>query len=102
MSGATAKPIVLVTGQAQARLSGTGQYIPVSGGALAPTETFILQPSNGLLKIAQLPSHELLLTRDLFQLEYTPRNLYYYGLRNGKLLPYPVFVPIQGRTRRSG
>jgi hypothetical protein len=98
VSGATAKPIVLVTGQAQARLSGTGQYIPVSGGALAPTETFILQPSNGLLKIAQLPSHELLLTRDLFQLEYTPRNLYYYGLRNGKLLPYPVFVPIQGKN----
>jgi hypothetical protein len=95
VSGPAAKPIVLVTGQAQARLSSTGQYIPASGGALAPTEQFVLQSSNGLLKIAQLP-HELLLTSELFQLEYTPRNLYYYGLQNGNLVPYPVFVPIQG------
>src|SRR5262249_60453308 len=41
---------------------------------------------------------ELLLTSDLFHLAYTPRNLYYYGLRNGKLVPYPVFVPIQGKN----
>jgi hypothetical protein len=95
-----AGPIVLVTGQEQARLSSTGQYLPPSGGK--PNEQFILQNVDGLLKIAQLGplgskvSHELLLTRDLFHLEYTPRNLYYYGLRNERLLPYPVFVPIQG------
>jgi hypothetical protein len=94
------KPIVLVTGHQQARLSSTGQYIPVPGGKSA--EEFILQNFGGLYKITHLGrpdskvSHELLLTSDLFQLEYTPRNLYYYGLRNGKLLPYPVFVPVQG------
>ena len=38
----------------------------------------------------------MLLTSDLFHLEYAPRNLYYYGGRNRKLVPYPVFVPIQG------
>jgi len=101
LSGPAAKPIVLVTGQEQARLSSTGQYIPAPGGQ--PTEEFVLQNVNGLLKIAQLfsngkVSHELLLVSDLFQLEYTPRNLYYYGLRNEKLLPFPIFVPIQGKN----
>ncbi len=105
LSGPGTKPIVLVTGQEQARLSSTGQYIPASGGAQAPTEEFILQQVKGLYKIAEListgpskNSHQLLLTSDLFHLEYTPRNLYYYGMRNGKLLPYPVFVPIQGKN----
>jgi lipoprotein LpqB-like beta-propeller protein len=95
------KPTVVVTGQEQAYLSSTGQYIPASGRR--PTEEFVLQYVNGLYKIASVNStgtrkvsHERLLTSDLFQLEYTPRNLYYYGLRNGKLVPYPVFVPIQG------
>src|SRR5215467_5723886 len=97
---AGAKPTVLVTGREQARLSSTGQYIPTPGRK--PTEEFSLQNVNGVYKIDQLltprgkVSHELVLTSDLFQLEYTPRNLYYYGLRNGKLVPYPVFVPIQG------
>jgi hypothetical protein len=100
VAGLGAKPTVLVTGHEQARLSKTGQYLPPSGGQT--TEEFILQNVDGVLKIAQLGppgskvSHQLLLTSDLFQLEYTPRNLYYYGLRNGKLVPYPVFVPIQG------
>jgi hypothetical protein len=96
------KPIVLVTGQEQARLSSTGQYIPTPGRK--PKQEFVLQYVNGLYKIAGVipagpgkVSHELLLTSDLFQLEYTPRNLYYYGVRNGKLVPYPVFVPIQGK-----
>jgi hypothetical protein len=103
LAGPGTKPIVLVTGQEQARLSSTGQYIPAAGGAQAPTEQFILQYVKGVYKIAALfgpsrNSHELLLTSDLFHLEYTPRNLYYYGQRNGKLLPYPVFVPIQGKN----
>jgi hypothetical protein len=95
-----AKPIVVVTGQEQARLSSTGQYLPPSGDQT--TEEFLLQNVDGLLKIAQLGppgskvSHELLLTSDLFHLEYTPENLYYYGPQNEKLMPYPVFVPIQG------
>jgi hypothetical protein len=95
-----ANQTVLVTGQEQAILNSTGQYIPVPGGK--PTEEFFLQKVRGLYKIAQISqggkiSRELLLTSDLFKLEYTPRNLYFYGLRNGKLLPYPVFVPIQGK-----
>jgi hypothetical protein len=92
---------VLVTGQEQARLSSTGQYITASGGA--PTESFDLQYAKGVWKINELfsgvsgkVSNVLLLTSYLFHLEYTPRNLYYYGGRTGKLLPYPVFVPVQG------
>jgi hypothetical protein len=100
LSGPDANRIVVVTGQEQARLRG-GQYIPVPGGQ--PTEEFVLQYVNGLYKIANLISTspgkpDLLLTSDLFQLEYTPRNLYYYGLRNDRLVPYPVFVPIQGKN----
>jgi len=99
---AEANQTVTVTGQEQAILNPAGQYIPAPGGL--PPENFILKNVNGLYKIDQLISsghskisHELLLKSDLFQLEYTPRNLYYYGLRNWKLLPYPVFVPIQGK-----
>jgi Lipoprotein LpqB beta-propeller domain len=93
---------VQVTGQELARLSSTGQYIPVPGGAQAPTEEFTLRTVNGILKIAALssgsgkPSRELLLTNALFRLVYAPRNLYYLGGRNRQLLPYPVYVPIQG------
>jgi len=100
--GPDTKNIVQVTGQEQARLTPTGQYQP-SSGAQAPQEEFILQYTNGTYKISQLFSTaapgkaaELMLTSDLFHLEYTPRNLYYYGGRNDELLPYPVFVPIQG------
>ena len=94
---------VVVSGQEQARLNSAGQYIAASGGVTAPNQEFVLQYSKGLWKISQLSSttpgkvtHELLLTSDLFHLEYAPRNLYYYGGRNRKLVPYPVFVPIQG------
>jgi hypothetical protein len=104
--GPGTNPTVLVAGQEQAILNSNGQYIPAPGGKPTdqPTEEFALQKVNGVYKIDQLipPGHggvsrELLLTSDLFRLEYTPRNLYYYGLRKGNLLPYPVFVPIQGK-----
>src|SRR5262249_35248402 len=64
VSGPGTKPTVLVTGQEQARLSSTGQYIPVPGGK--PREEFVLEKTNGLYKIAQLTtpgskvSHQLL------------------------------------------
>src|SRR5947207_1350751 len=75
------KQSVLVTGQALARLSSTGQYIPAPGGGQAPTEEFTLRQDNGILKIDGLssggkPSRELLLTNDLFRLVYAPRNLW--------------------------
>jgi hypothetical protein len=90
---------VLVTGQALARLSSSGQYIPAPGGA--PTEEFTLRRDHGILKIDGLPSsgkpsRPRLLTDWLFRLVYAPRNLYYLGGRNGQLLPYPVYVPSQG------
>lgn len=102
ITGPGGKQSVLVTGQELARLSSAGQYIPAPGGAQAPTEEFTLRSANGVLKIASLssgsgkPSRELLLTNELFRLVYAPRNLYYFGGRNGQLLPYPVYVPIQG------
>jgi hypothetical protein len=94
-------PSVLVTGQELATLSSTGQYSPAPAGEQAPTEEFSLRDVNGILKIDTLsssgkPLRELLLTNYLFRLVYTPRNLYYLGGRNGQLLPYPVYVPIQG------
>ena len=101
ITGQGGKQNVLVTGQALASLSSTGQYIPAPGGAQAPTEEFTLSRSNGILKIDGLPSsgktsRELLLPGWLFRLVYAPRNLYYLGARNGQLLPYPVYVPSQG------
>jgi len=105
VSGPGTNPTVLVVGTEQAILNSAGQYIPAPGGKATdqPTEEFALQKVNGVYKIDQLippghskVSHELLLTNALFRLEYTPRNLYYYGLRNTELVPYPVFVPIQG------
>lgn len=102
ITAAGGKQSVLVTGQELARLSGTGQYLPAPGGAQAPTEAFTLRQENGVLKIDGLPSssgktsRELLLTNDLFRLVYAPRNLYYLGGRNNQLLPYPVYVPVQG------
>jgi hypothetical protein len=104
LSGPGTNPTVLVVGQEQAFLNSAGQYIPAPGGkATDQTEEFALQKVNGVYKIDQLispghskVSHELLLTSDLFRLEYTPRNLYYYGW-NMNLVPYPVFVPIQGK-----
>jgi Lipoprotein LpqB beta-propeller domain len=100
LSGPTTENVVAVSGQVQARLDSAGQYIAVPGGVTAPTD-FVLQYAKGLWKISQFSttpgkvSNELLLTSDLFHLEYTPRNLYYWG-RAGELVPYPVFVPIQG------
>ena len=101
ITGPGGKQSVLVTGPELARLSSTGQYIPALGGAKAPTQEFTLRSVGGILKIDGLssggkPSRELLLTNDLFRLVYAPRDLYYLGGRNGRLLPYPVYVPIQG------
>jgi hypothetical protein len=84
---------VTVTGQQVATLNDSGQYIPADEGA---DLNFLLQPQpGGKLLIADLPptgTRELLFSEDFFHLEYAPRNLYYYGLRN-ELVPDPVFVP---------
>jgi hypothetical protein len=96
---------VEASGQVLATLTSSGQYIQAPGGANAVQETFTLQPqANGAYKISSLPQASggtpagLLLTSDLFRLVYTPENLYYYGQRNGNLLPDPIFVPAQGTS----
>jgi hypothetical protein len=88
-------PQVEVTGTELATLTSSGQYIRAANGQPAPPEVFGLQYDDGVYRISSLPTSGtgLLLTSDLFHLVYTPRNLYYFG--NGKLLPDPVFVPIQ-------
>jgi hypothetical protein len=84
-----------------ATLNSSGQYIQAASGATAPAEVFTLQSENGTYKINSLPfgsghGSRLLITSALFHLVYAPRNLYYYGLRDDRLLPDPVYVPIQG------
>jgi Lipoprotein LpqB beta-propeller domain/Sporulation and spore germination len=79
-----------------------GQYVPAAGGQAELQEEFSLQRVHGQWRINHLPSrgadrpsNELLLTKDLFQLAYQPRNLYYLD-PTGKqqLVPDPVFVPV--------
>ena len=93
---------VAASGQVVATLNAGGQYIQAPSGAQATSEVFTLQSENGTYRISGLPGvssghpSSLLITSALFHLVYTPRNLYYYGLRDKKLLPDPVYVPIQG------
>lgn len=83
---------VLVTGQQLASLNASGQYVPAAPGAAA-NQTFILQSVGGEFLIDRLPTTELMLSSDLFHLEYAPHNLYYYGPSEEFLVPDPVFVP---------
>lgn len=104
LTGPQGNKTILVRGQEQGRLNSAGQYIAATGTARGATETFALQWSHGQYLIdGVLPANsgkfsELLLTSTLFHLEYTPRNLYYYGLDGNELLPYPVYVPSQGTS----
>lgn len=90
---------VEASGPELATLTSSGQYVQAATGKRASPEMFTLQIQNGVYKINTLPpGHEsaLLLTSALFHLVYAPRDLYYYGQRNEKLVPDPVYVPIQG------
>ena len=82
--------VVVVTGQEVATLKGA-QYTPVASGEQL---AFTLTSVNGQTLIHELPNNGLLLTENLFHLVYTPRDLYYYDLRNNSLVPSPVFVPV--------
>lgn len=91
----------VVTGKMVATLSSTGQYQPAPPGR-ATKETFGLVSVNGRYLINGLPnaspakpSHQLLLTSYQFHHSYAPRNVYYYGMRDGSLVPDPVFVPAE-------
>jgi len=84
------------------QVSTSGQYIPAERGHAQLNQTFTLQKVGLQWRIATLPpdgagqpSGELLLTKDLFQLAYQPRNLYYLNPagKGRDLVPDPVFVP---------
>ena len=95
--------VVEITAKELGKVSASGQYIPAQGGRALLNQEFTLQRVNRQWRIATLPSggvnqpsSELLLTKDLFQLDYQPRNLYYLD-PDGKgrdLVPDPVFVPV--------
>jgi hypothetical protein len=100
---------VEIQAQEVATLSGSGQYSPTTGGQQQLTWQFGLQLVNHQWRIASLPSggsgqlsNELLLTKDLFQLAYEPRNLYYLDSTNQVLVPDPVFVPVDSSDPGTG
>jgi Lipoprotein LpqB beta-propeller domain/Sporulation and spore germination len=102
--------VVEISAQQLGNVSASGQYIPAQAGQRPLNQEFTLQRVHNQWRIATLPapagtkvapasvdqpSHELLLTKDLFQLAFQPRNLYYYLDPGGKdLVPNPVFVPV--------
>ncbi len=100
LPGHTSHTNVVVSWQKVATLEGSGQYVPVGGGA-AEQQVFGLESVNGQWRIDSLPtvggqkvSTELLLPNVLFHLVYAPRDLYFYAQPGQLLVPDPVFVPI--------
>jgi Lipoprotein LpqB beta-propeller domain/Sporulation and spore germination len=108
LDGQGNRATVMVSWQELATLDASGQYTARGGAA---RQYFVLEQVHGEWRIAGVPSpegskvsHELLLPAPLFRLDYTPRNLYFYGQRGGQLaaelsdqllVPAPVFVPVQ-------
>jgi hypothetical protein len=85
---------VPVTGEELATLSDTGQYRFTTGSS---TYSFRLFRVAGEWRIDNPPSR-LLLTESDFKRVYTPRNLYYVASAAQKLVPDPVFVPLQATS----
>jgi hypothetical protein len=94
--------VVEITAQELGQVSASGQYAPAEGGRAQLNQAFTLQLVHRQWRITTLPSggvnqpsSELLLTKDLFQLAYQPRNLYYLNPagKGRDLVPDPVFVP---------
>jgi hypothetical protein len=94
--------VVEISAQELGQVSTSGQYVPADGGRAQLNQAFTLQQVKGQWRITALPSggvnqpsSELLLTKDLFQLAYQPRNLYYLNPagKGRDLVPDPVFVP---------
>jgi hypothetical protein len=101
--------VVQISAQQLGNVSASGQYVPAEAGQPPLTQEFTLQQVHKQWRIATLPvstgtkqtpasvdqpSHELLLTKDLFQLAFQPRNLYYLDPGGKGLVPNPVFVPV--------
>ena len=99
--------VVQISVQELGHVTASGQYIAARRGQAGLQQEFSLQKVHRQWRITNLPSpsgsqlsndqtsNELLLTKDLFQLAYQPRNLYYLQ-PTGKqqLVPDPVFVPV--------
>jgi hypothetical protein len=96
--------VVEISAQQLGNVSTSGQYIQAETGQHQLNQEFTLQKVDTQWRIATLPkkssagvdqpSHELLLTKDLFQLAFQPRNLYYLDPAGKNLVPDPVFVPV--------
>ena len=101
--------VVEISAQQLGNVSASGQYIPAETGRQQLNQEFTLQRVDHQWRIATLPSspgtklppagveqpsHELLLTKDLFQLAFQPRNLYYQDPAGKGLVPDPIFVPV--------
>jgi hypothetical protein len=101
--------VVEISAQQLGNVSASGQYIQAETGRHQLDQEFTLQRVQREWRIATLPqppgtkasatgvdqpSHELLLTKDLFQLAFQPRNLYYLDPAGKNLVPDPVFVPV--------
>jgi hypothetical protein len=101
--------VVEISAQQLGNVSTIGQYIPAQSGRRQMNQEFTLQRVHGQWRIATVPqsvgtkvppagvdqpSHELLLTKDLFQLAFQARNLYYLDPAGKNLVPDPVFVPV--------
>jgi len=101
--------VVDISAQQLGNVSPSGQYIPAETGQHPLSQEFTLQRVHNQWRIARLPtsattkvpatsvdelSNELLLTKDLFQLAFQPRNLYYLDPGGKGLVPNPVFVPV--------
>jgi hypothetical protein len=107
--GARNTAVVEISAQQLGNVSASGQYVPAESGRHPLNQEFTLQRVHRQWRIATLPlsagtkappvgvnepSHELLLTKDLFQLAFQPRNLYYLDPGGKDLVPNPVFVPV--------
>jgi hypothetical protein len=107
--GSRSTAVVEISAQQLGSVSSSGQYIPAESGQHPLNQEFTLQRVHRQWRIATLPrsagtkappagvqepSHELLLTKDLFQLAFQPRDLYYLDPAGKDLVPDPIFVPV--------
>jgi Lipoprotein LpqB beta-propeller domain/Sporulation and spore germination len=82
--------VLTVTGELQATLNGSGQYL--SPAPAVESGQFTLVKSDGQWRIWKLPPY-LLLTQSDFQRVYQPQDLYFFDSSHQVLVPDPVFEP---------
>jgi hypothetical protein len=87
---------VEVSGQELATLTASGQY-QVPPASTQQKIRFSLKKVRGQWRITN-PPQRLILSKADFLRVYQPRNLYFFTLSGGTLVPDPVFVPLQATT----